>query len=156
MSWSLRKKRVFFVPFILSEGRFLFNICVLSQCIVYLNALSEYTYFYISIKKHYFIHKIVQVSLITYVHNLTDAHAIFCIFIIFYIYIFIYIYIYIYTYIYIYVIHFSFPLQLIILFIWKILSKVQSQDVAQFLLNFFASFSLALVTKKHEISPWDS
>ena len=154
MSWSLRKKRVFFVPFILSEGRLLFNICVLSQCIVYLNALSEYTYFYISIKKHYFIHKIVQVSLITYVHNLTDAHAIFCIFIIFYIYIFIYIYIYIH--IYIYVIHFSFPLQLIILFIWKILSKVQSQDVAQFLLNFFASFSLALVTKKHEISPWDS
>ena len=154
MSWSLRKKRVFFVPFILSEGRLLFNICVLSQCIVYLNALSEYTYFYISIKKHYFIHKIVQVSLITYVHNLTDAHAIFCIFIIFYIYIFIYIYIYIHMYIY--VIHFSFPLQLIILFIWKILSKVQSQDVAQFLLNFFASFSLALVTKKHEISPWDS
>ena len=99
MSWSLRKKRVFFVPFILSEGRLLFNICVLSQCIVYLNALSEYTYFYISIKKHYFIHKIVQVSLITYVHNLTDAHAIFCIFIIFYIYIFIYIYIYTYIYI---------------------------------------------------------
>ena len=103
MSWSLRKKRVFFVPFILSEGRLLFNICVLSQCIVYLNALSEYTYFYISIKKHYFIHKIVQVSLITYVHNLTDAHAIFCIFIIFYIYIFIYIYIYIYIYLYIYI-----------------------------------------------------
>ena len=99
MSWSLRKKRVFFVPFILSEGRLLFNICVLSQCIVYLNALSEYTYFYIRIKKHYFIHKIVQVSLITYVHNLTDAHAIFCIFIIFYIYIFIYIYIYTYIYI---------------------------------------------------------
>ena len=29
-----RKKRAFFVPFILSEGIF-FNICVLSQCIVY-------------------------------------------------------------------------------------------------------------------------
>ena len=29
-----RKKRAFFVPFILSEGNF-FNICVLSQCIVY-------------------------------------------------------------------------------------------------------------------------
>ena len=36
--WSVgvceRKKRAFFVPFILSEGNF-FNICVLSQCIVY-------------------------------------------------------------------------------------------------------------------------
>ena len=29
-----RKKKVFFVPFILSLGNF-FNICVLSQCIVY-------------------------------------------------------------------------------------------------------------------------
>ena len=29
-----RKKKAFFVPFILSEGSF-FNICVLSQCIVY-------------------------------------------------------------------------------------------------------------------------
>ena len=29
-----RKKRAFFLPFILSEGN-LFNICVLSQCIVY-------------------------------------------------------------------------------------------------------------------------
>ena len=29
-----RKKRAFFVPFILSEGNF-FDICVLSQCIVY-------------------------------------------------------------------------------------------------------------------------
>ena len=29
-----RKKRAFFVPFILSEGTF-FKICVLSQCIVY-------------------------------------------------------------------------------------------------------------------------
>ena len=36
MSWiSRKKKRTFFVPFILSEGIF-FNICVLSQCIVYL------------------------------------------------------------------------------------------------------------------------
>ena len=35
MSWSLRKKkRAFFVQFILSEGNF-FKICVLSQCIVY-------------------------------------------------------------------------------------------------------------------------
>ena len=35
MSWSLRqKKRVFFVPLILSEGNF-FKICVLFQCIVY-------------------------------------------------------------------------------------------------------------------------
>ena len=36
--WSVgareRKKRTFFVPFILSEGIF-FNICDLSQCIVY-------------------------------------------------------------------------------------------------------------------------
>ena len=29
-----KKKRAFFVPFLLSEGNF-FNICVLSQCIVY-------------------------------------------------------------------------------------------------------------------------
>ena len=29
-----RKKKAFFVPFILSLGNF-FNICVLSQCIVY-------------------------------------------------------------------------------------------------------------------------
>ena len=29
-----RKKRAFFVPFILFEGIF-FNICVLSECIVY-------------------------------------------------------------------------------------------------------------------------
>ena len=144
MSWSLRKKRVFFVPFILSAGRLLFNICVLSQRIVYLNALSEYTYFYISIKKHYFIHKFVKVSLITYVHDLTDAHAIFYIFLpmstsrsirymiyFSYIYDLIYVisFIYIYIYIYIYMIHFSFPLQLIILFIWKILSKVQPQGV---------------------------
>ena len=35
MSWSSRKKkRAFFVPFILSEGNF-FNICVLYQGIVY-------------------------------------------------------------------------------------------------------------------------
>ena len=35
MSWGSRKeKRAFFVPFILSEGN-VFNICVLSQCIVY-------------------------------------------------------------------------------------------------------------------------
>ena len=40
------KKRVFFVPFILSEG-ILFNICVLYHRIVVLNTLSEYSYFYI-------------------------------------------------------------------------------------------------------------
>ena len=35
MSWSSRKKKEgIFVPFILSEGNF-FNICALSQCIVY-------------------------------------------------------------------------------------------------------------------------
>ena len=35
MNWSLwKKKKAFFVPFILSEGNF-FNICVLSQCTVY-------------------------------------------------------------------------------------------------------------------------
>ena len=35
MSWSLQKKKEgIFVPFILYEGNF-FNICVLSQCIVY-------------------------------------------------------------------------------------------------------------------------
>ena len=39
MSWSSRKKSkgifVFFLPFILSEGIFFFNICVLFQCTVY-------------------------------------------------------------------------------------------------------------------------
>ena len=35
MSWSSKKKKkTFFVPFILSEGKF-FKICVLYQCIVY-------------------------------------------------------------------------------------------------------------------------
>ena len=49
MSWSLQKKKgLFFVPFILSEGTF-FNICVLSECIDSVwNTPSEYTYFYIS------------------------------------------------------------------------------------------------------------
>ena len=41
----------FFVPFILSE---FFNICFISMYSV-LNAISEYTYFYIP-KKHYFLH----------------------------------------------------------------------------------------------------
>ena len=44
-----RKKRALFVPFILSEGSF-FNICVLIPMFGVLNALSEYTYFYISKK----------------------------------------------------------------------------------------------------------
>ena len=35
MSWSSRKQEGIFVPFILSEGDSS-NICVLSQCIVYL------------------------------------------------------------------------------------------------------------------------
>ena len=50
MSWSSRKKkkRAFFVPFVLSEGNF-FKICVLYQYIhSVLNTLSEYRYFYIS------------------------------------------------------------------------------------------------------------
>ena len=42
MSWSSRKKKEgIFVPFILSEGNF-FNICVLSQCAVYLNINTLY------------------------------------------------------------------------------------------------------------------
>ena len=50
MSWSSRKKkkRAFFVPFVLSEGNF-FKICVLYQYLhSVLNTLSEYRYFYIS------------------------------------------------------------------------------------------------------------
>ena len=40
-----REKKAFFVPFILSEGNF-FNICVLSQCIVYwIHLLYLHTYF---------------------------------------------------------------------------------------------------------------
>ena len=46
-----RKKRAFFVPFILSEEKF-FNICVLSQCIEYTFRI----YILFHIKKHYFIH----------------------------------------------------------------------------------------------------
>ena len=53
MSWiSLKKKRGFFVPFILSEGIF-FGICFISMYNV-LNTLSEYTYFYISKKNTLF------------------------------------------------------------------------------------------------------
>ena len=47
-----RKKRVFFVPFILSEDNFFKDLCFMSVYSV-MNTLSEYTY--IS-KKHYFIH----------------------------------------------------------------------------------------------------
>ena len=42
-----RNKRVFFVPFILSEGSF-FNICGLSQCVVHWLQLQKNSYFYLS------------------------------------------------------------------------------------------------------------
>ena len=47
MRWSSRQKRsAFFVTFILSQGIF-FNICVLSQCIVYwINFQNVYTFTY--------------------------------------------------------------------------------------------------------------
>ena len=48
-----RKKRAFFILFILSEGNF-FNICVLSQCIVYWIHFQK-----IHIKKHYCIHTLL-------------------------------------------------------------------------------------------------
>ena len=52
INWSSRKKKkVFFVSFVLSEGNSLnIFVCIFSKCIVYwiLNTLSEYTYFYIS------------------------------------------------------------------------------------------------------------
>ena len=53
MSWSSRKKkRAFFVPFVLSEGN-IFKICVLYQYIhSVLNTLSIYVLLHI--KKHYF------------------------------------------------------------------------------------------------------
>ena len=42
-----RKKRAFFITFISFEGHF-FNICVLSQCIVYwINFQNIYVYFYL-------------------------------------------------------------------------------------------------------------
>ena len=48
MSWSSqKKKRAFFVPFILSEGIFFQRLCFISMYNV-LNTLSEYIYFYIS------------------------------------------------------------------------------------------------------------
>ena len=54
MSWSSRKKkRAFFVPFILSEGN-LFKICILSQCIVY--GMHFLIHMLLHIEKHYFIH----------------------------------------------------------------------------------------------------
>ena len=57
-----RKKRVFFVPFILFT---VYRLCFISLCSV-LNTLSEYTYcyiyiyIYIYIKKHYFLHIFLQ------------------------------------------------------------------------------------------------
>ena len=53
-----RKKRAFFVPFILSEGNF-FNICVLSQC------------------KVYWIH---FQNIHTFTYQITLLHTIFCLF----------------------------------------------------------------------------
>ena len=48
-----RKKRAFFVPFILSEGNF-FNICLLSQYVVFwIHFQNIHT---LHIKKHHFIH----------------------------------------------------------------------------------------------------
>ena len=49
-----RKKRAFFVPFILPEGNFLRYVFI-SMCCV-LNTLLEYTYIHLHIKKNYFIH----------------------------------------------------------------------------------------------------
>ena len=49
-----RKKRIFFVPFILSEGNF-FKVCVLSPFIVYWIHFQN-IYILLHIKKHYFIH----------------------------------------------------------------------------------------------------
>ena len=46
MSWGLRKKSAFFVTIILSEGN-VFNICVLSKCIVYwIKFQNRYTFTY--------------------------------------------------------------------------------------------------------------
>ena len=48
MSWNTQKKKEgFFVPFILSQGIFFWNLCFVSMYTV-LNALSEYKHFYIS------------------------------------------------------------------------------------------------------------
>ena len=47
-----RKKRTFFVPFVLSEGKFFSRLCFSSMYVV-LNTLSEYTYF--TYQKNYFI-----------------------------------------------------------------------------------------------------
>ena len=59
MSWSSRKKkRVFFAPFILPKGMF-FNICILSQCIVY------------------WIH---SQNIHTFTHQKTLLHTVFCLF----------------------------------------------------------------------------
>ena len=49
-----RKKRTFFVPFILLVGNFFFNICISSQCIVYRIHFQNLLLLYI--KKLYFIH----------------------------------------------------------------------------------------------------
>ena len=57
-----RKRRTFFVLLILTKGKF-FNICILSQCIVYwINFQNIHTCTYI--KKHYFIHFLLVLKLL--------------------------------------------------------------------------------------------
>ena len=48
MSWSARKKKEGIFCTVYFVRRRFFKICALSQCIVYLNTISEYRYFYIS------------------------------------------------------------------------------------------------------------
>ena len=43
-----KKKKIFFVPFILREGNVCFVYCYVFKCTIVLNTPSEYTYLYIS------------------------------------------------------------------------------------------------------------
>ena len=69
MSWSSRKKkRTFFVPFILSEENF-FNICVLFQCIVYwIHSKNTHTFTY----RKTLLHKLLMLAM--YIRNNFARH----------------------------------------------------------------------------------
>ena len=71
-----RKKRAFFVSFMLSEGIFLSYLCFISMYSV-LNTLSEYAYFYISKNISYnflLVFKIVESLQCILKHRKLDKH----------------------------------------------------------------------------------
>ena len=71
-----RKKRVFFVPFLLFEGIF-FNICVLSQCIVYwINFQNIHTFTYQKTLLHTLLLPVFKVvESLQCILNIIKAHS---------------------------------------------------------------------------------